>query len=278
MAMFFGIFASCNQKLEFEDLSPAEADSISIVNSNRELDSLPQLRDSSKALANGSIGDEWKTYFTQCLKSDIDSKISYVTSANTKGPGNLVDTKLGLPGKDLKSILPANVYMSLIDSSSNTPVCQLSENDYKLIGGSFKINLLNMIHINPDAEGSKLDTVTFNLTSYKRLALNKGVLDSLYNARSSDPKLQSYFDEFSQKQVSLIIKGYVISGFNASIKFKKLDTVGLDAGLDSGLVKNFSGTIGFKFKKENQKTITASSTADFIPLVQFVRLKDLRKQ
>jgi hypothetical protein len=108
------------------------------------------------------------------------------------------------------------------------------------------------------------------------VALKGDVLDSLYNARNSNPALQSYFDDFSKKKVSLIIKGYVISGFNADIKFSRLDTVGLTAGLDSGLVKNVSANLGFKFKKGKDNHITASSTGDFIPLVQYVRLKEIK--
>lgn len=271
---------SCNNKasqhLELEDLSADEVDSINIVNSNREIDSIPGLNDSTRALLKGSIGDEWKKYFKQCLQSDIDSKASYVSMANTDGPGMLIDTKLGLSRKNIKSILPPNVYISLIDTAGNAPVCKIEEKDYKLIGGYIKATLFSLLNINPGAASTKLDTIIFNVTSYKRIALKGDVLDSLYDARESNPALKSFFDDFSKKKVSLIIKGYVISGFNADIKFSRLDTVGLTAGLDAGLVKNLSAGLGFRFQKSRDNHITASSTGDFIPLVQYVRLKEIK--
>jgi len=278
MALSVYLLISCNNKahLELEGYSEAEVDSINIVNSNRDIDSIPGISDSTKALMKGSLGDEWKKYFKQCLQSDIDSKASYVSMANTDGPGMLIDTKLGLGRKNIKSILPANVYNSLIDTAGNVPVCTIEENDYRLIGGYFKATLFSLLNINPGAESTKLDTIVFNVTSYKRIALKGDVLDSLYNVRNSDPALASFFEDFTKKKVSLIIKGYVISGFNADIKFSKLDTAGLSAGLDSGLVKNLSATLGFKFQKSKSNHITASSTGDFIPLVQYVKLKEIK--
>lgn len=271
---------SCNNRsfehLEIEDLTPNEVDSINIVNSNRDIDSIVGISDSTKALLKGSIGDDWKKYFQQCLQSDIDSKASYVSMTNTDGPGMLIDTKLGLSRKNLKSILTPAVYASLINTDGNAPVCKIEESDYKLIGGYFKATLLKLLNINPEAESTKLDSITFNVTSYRKISLKGDVLDSLYTARNSNPSLKSFFEDFSNKKVSLIIKGYLISGFNADIKFSKLDTVGLTAGLDSGLVKNLSANLGFRFKKGRKNHITASSTGDFIPLVHYVRLKDLK--
>jgi hypothetical protein len=268
---------SCkNKHLELEDLSPKDVDSITIVNNNRDLDRITGISDSTKGLLKGSIGDEWKKYFKECLQSDIDPKSSYVSMANTDGPGMLIDTKLGLSRKNIKSVVSASVYNSLIDIAGNTPVCTIKEDDYKLIGGYFKVTLFNLLKINPAAESTKLDTIIFNVTSYKRISLKGDVLDSLYNVRESNPALKNFFDDFSKKKVNLIIKGYVISGFNADIKFKKLDTVGLTAALDSGLVKSVSAGLGFKFKKGRNNHITASSTGDFIPLVQYVRLKDIK--
>lgn len=276
--LFITVITSCQQQLELEALSDEEVDSISIVNNIRQIDSIPNLTDSSreKALVGGSLGDEWKKYFKSCLKSDIDSKASYVSMANTDGPGVLMDSKLGLRGKDIKNILSPEIYKSLIDVSGNTPTCNISENDYKLIGGYFKATLLDLIHINPNAQGIKLDTIVFSMTNYTRVALNGNVLDSLYKKRNSNPDLKNYFDDLSRSKMRLIIKGYVISGFSASINFSKLDTIGLDAGLDSGLIKNISAKLGFKFIKSKNNKITASSTGDFIPLVQYVKLKDIK--
>ncbi|MFC0515137.1 hypothetical protein ACFFGT_13040 [Mucilaginibacter angelicae] len=234
------------------------------------------MSDSTKGLVKGSIGDEWKKYFAECLQSEIDSKASYVSMANTDGPGVLIDTKLGLSRKNIKNVVPANVYQSLIDVAGNTPECSIKEDDYRLIGGFFKVILFNLLKINAGAESTKLDTIVFNVTSYKKISLKGDVLDSLYNARESNAALKSFFDDFSKKKVSLIIKGYVISGFSADIKFKKLDTVGLTAAMDSGLVKNTSAGLGFKFKKGKNNHITASSAGDFIPLVQYARLKDIK--
>lgn len=272
--------ASCknnsSQHLEFEDLSASEVDSINIVNGNKEIEGIPNLNDSTKALLKGSIGDEWKKYFQLCLQSDIDSKASYVSMANTDGPGRLIDIKLGLNRKDIKSILSAEVYKSLIDTAGNAPICKIEEKDYKLIGGFLKATLLNLLNINPEANSTKLDTIIFNVTRYKKIALNGDVLDSLYSVRNSNQALKNFFEDFSKKKVSLIIIGYVISGFNADIKFSKLDTLGLTAKLDTGFVKNLSANLGFKFKKGRNNRITASSTGDFIPLVRYVRLKEIK--
>lgn len=273
------LLAACetetSEHIVFEELSASEVDSLNIINRPRETDTTSNFQDSTLAQLQGSIGDTWKKYFRLCLKSEVEATTCYISMSNTDGPGVLYNSRLGSQRKDISSILPANVYSSLIETTRHTPGCPVTSDEYKIIGDFLQATFIKLLNINPAAEGTKLDTILFNINSYKTVTLRENIFDSLYTARNSDPALQNYFEDFTSKKIQVLTKAYVISGISADMQFSRLDSSDLSTLLDSGLEKKLNGKLGFKFKRDTANHVIVSTQGDCIPLVQYMKVREV---
>jgi len=265
------LISSCTPDIDFEELTDAEY-------KNLESD---YVHAGFSLTKKGKTHYTWEKVFKDVISSDVYKKSIYAGLSNSYDLGDILYKNAG--NYNVYSKLKDNNF-SAADIEKLTEPANLVENATYSRGDSLSINLLLgelsdfeiLEKFGADFTNNIKNNSSINVT-INQYQTNEVKLGELKKILNTDKKKKAYKIDLLQPNRYLISRLVVIRGYTISAEFNQ----NISSDLKVELIKlsriDSSSSNQVKFSFNGQKTIEIENTREFIPFVQFIKSKKIKK-